>query len=252
MTIARVPALLKACRPRSLREVCLDVDAELAFHFDASAADLRAGGLDHDAARQRSLERFGELAEIRAEMISIGMRPWRRLGLVATLAAALTIAGSLTVATRFSAIARTERQGAALLGERLDSAKVMLAAAQPQSDLPMAQTVRFIRVRGAVANPSLWTIPRDRPVTVAQLIAKCGGLTLDATGRVFVVEDRAATPLTLDMNRSGVDPDGDLPLPRSCTLVVESADVGTGAVSLQQAASGGNAPDAPLNAPNGG
>lgn len=65
-----------------------DVDEELAFHFDARIADLRATGLSPDEAKQRAMEEFGDPDQVRQELIGIDtriaqrgkrMRSWEQL-----------------------------------------------------------------------------------------------------------------------------------------------------------------------------
>jgi putative ABC transport system permease protein len=51
-----------------------DVDAELQFHFDESAAELRAQGLSPRAARARARAEFGDVDAVRTRLHEIGQR----------------------------------------------------------------------------------------------------------------------------------------------------------------------------------
>ncbi len=51
--------------PAGSRPIEREIDDEIAFHFDATIAELRAQGLTPDEARREAVQRFGDLSEVR-------------------------------------------------------------------------------------------------------------------------------------------------------------------------------------------
>jgi putative ABC transport system permease protein len=56
-----------------------EVDEELAFHLEMHARDLVAGGMTPEAAREKSLARFGDLYRLRRTCVSLGKKRNRML-----------------------------------------------------------------------------------------------------------------------------------------------------------------------------
>jgi putative ABC transport system permease protein len=71
--MARRPGIRRLFRLTSSRSsVANDIDAELAFHFDQTVAELRAEGLDANAADREARRRFGDIDGVRRRLSSIG------------------------------------------------------------------------------------------------------------------------------------------------------------------------------------
>jgi predicted permease len=56
-----------------------DVDDEVAFHFAMRVDEFMAAGMTRDAAERAARERFGDVANVRSELVSIGSRHRRRM-----------------------------------------------------------------------------------------------------------------------------------------------------------------------------
>lgn len=221
--------------PRPLRQVCRDVDDELGFHLDEKVRAMFHDGIDPARAYDEALREFGDVSEVRAQLINIGMRPWRIGAGLCSLLLIAAVAGSVVAA--YVSHDKLEQQIVAhsQLAEQLEITRLAAPAAQ-HVELAPAQAVRFVAVEGAVRYPRLWTIDRSRDLSLTQLLAKSGGLTSDASGRVFILprRDGAFEPQVVDYHAVLAQAQRDPMLPRSCRVVVE-----TGAKPAFSAASEG-------------
>ncbi|HYE91655.1 MAG TPA: ABC transporter permease, partial [Terriglobales bacterium] len=82
---ARPPGWRPAFRLPFGRRVEADVDEEIAFHLAMREERLRARGLPPDAARAKARERFGDLEQVRDEMVRIDREQARQKRLTDTL-----------------------------------------------------------------------------------------------------------------------------------------------------------------------
>ncbi|MFL5580641.1 MAG: ADOP family duplicated permease [Gemmatimonadaceae bacterium] len=82
---SRPPGWRPAFRLPMGRRVEADVDEEIAFHLAMREERLRARGLEPEDARQKARERFGDLEQVRHEMVQIDREQARRKRLSDTL-----------------------------------------------------------------------------------------------------------------------------------------------------------------------
>lgn len=211
--------------PRSIRQVCADVDAEIRHHIDSRRGALIESGMHPEQADSAASEAFGDIAQVRAEMISIGLAPWKRLAGAALLALLILI---LAIGLYAWAL-RT--QAGVLEGRNLDlesrvrGQSSAIEALRTGETLRPAQTLRTVRVQGAVRDPRVWSFTRETEVTLSELVQKSGGLLEGATGRVILLDLRPDGPsepriLLLSDVLSGAVPDP--LLSKSCTVVLEA------------------------------
>lgn len=211
--------------PRSAKQVCEDVDAEIRHHLELKQNGLVGAGLSIDEAQRLASDEFGDVDQIRAEMISIGLAPWRRLAIGLSAMMILIIVLILSFAWMLRLEATSLANEIQALESRISGQQSAIEAMRLSDRLRPAQTIRTIQVHGAIRDPRLWTFDRDTEVTLSQLIQKSGGLLDDATGRVILIDqhsDAASEPRIYalgDLLR-GAAPDP--LLARSCTLVVEA------------------------------
>lgn len=219
--------------PRTLRQVCRDVDDEIGFHLDEKVRGMLREGVDPARAYDDALREFGDVSDVRAQLISIGMRPWRIGVSVCSLLLVGALVGSVVAA--YVSHDRLEQQivAGARLAEQLEISRLSTPAAESRIELAPAQAVRFVAVEGAVRYPRLWTIERSLDLSLTQLLAKSGGLTSEASGRVFILPRRegAFEPQVIDYQAVLAQTQGDPMLPRSCRVVVESSGASAGANS---------------------
>lgn len=171
-----------------------EIDEEFAQHIEERTQMLCDQGWERAAAERESRRRFGNVDQWRLEAAAtmVGSRLGPRIAasvLIAVIASAsLTAAGFTWVLTSRSAAAN-DRLGAEVSSLRRDLAPFTGEAESIQA-IPLAQDLRFVTIRGKVAKPYVWAIPRDLEVPIESLLAKSGGLLPDATGEL-VIRDRA-------------------------------------------------------------
>lgn len=211
--------------PRSVRQVCEDVDAEIEHYMRLKQDELQKSGNRPEEAMRLAYQAFGDAAKIRAELISIGLTPWRRLALIAGVVIILLVAilVSAVMKTRIEAgeLDRANR----MLESRVRGQEQAIAAMSEPDSLRPAQTLRTVRVHGAIRDPRRWSFQRETEVTLTELIHKSGGLLENATGRVIVVEEQGGLnqPVIVELGDILSGKIDDLSLIRSCTVVVESS-----------------------------
>ncbi|MHA7813527.1 MAG: permease prefix domain 1-containing protein [Phycisphaerales bacterium] len=224
MSQGRVSSV-RALFPRSVKQVCEDVDAEIEHYMSLKQDELRQSGNEPDEALRLAYQAFGDAAKIRTELISIGLAPWRRLALVAGVVVILliTVLVSAVMKTRLEAgeLDRVNR----MLESRVRGQEQAIAAMSEPDSLRPAQTLRTVRVHGAIRDPRRWSFRRETVVTLSELIHKSGGLLENATGRVIVVEEQGGLdqPLIIELGDVLSGKLADPSLARSCTVVVESS-----------------------------
>jgi len=190
-----------------------DLRDELAFHLERSASELERDGMSPEEAAAEARARFGDPAMVRRAVRRAAEAPlrWRLRALTGALAAALAALGGLGALTvtweragreREATLARDNRA----LGEMIDAAPVT-------GTLPLAQSVRFVTVRGAVMRPAVWTLTRSQALTLRQIVAKSGGLAPGAAGAFEVTIDRWREVRSVSIsaaewaNPAGLDPE---------------------------------------------
>lgn len=205
-----------------MKGVCQRIDEEIETHLAMSSeAAIRDGVSAEDAYRDAVL-RFGDPSAVRAELIEIALRPRRRLvaaaGLAACAALALSVGLVGVVHSRSTRMGQTIAElDLALRQERARSSVVSSARF-----LEPAQTVHIVRIDGAVGKPRTWTISRDEPVTVRQLLARSRVLEAETTGLVFVIPFRDSDAIWSARVSDWTDPDEpDRLITESCTIMVE-------------------------------
>ena len=213
--------------PRSVRRVSTDVDAEIRHHIESRRSALIESGMRPEQADSAASEAFGDIAHVRAEMISIGLAPWRRLAGAAMLALLILIlaVGLYAWALRTQAGVLEGRN--LELESRVRGQTSAIEALRAGDTLRPAQPLRTVRVHGAVRDPRVWSFTRETDVTLSELVQKSGGLLESATGRVILLDLRPDGPsepriLMLSDVLSGSIPDP--LLSKSCTVVLESGE----------------------------
>lgn len=211
--------------PRSVRQVCEDVDTEIEHYMCLKQDELEKSRNEPEEAMRLAYQAFGDAARIRAELISIGLAPWRRLalgaGVLIILLIAILLAAVIKTRLEASELDRLNR----MLETRLRGQEQAIAAMSEPDSLRPAQTLRTVRVHGAIRDPRRWSFRRETAVTLTELIHKSGGLLENATGRVIVVEEHGGLerPLIIKLGDILSGKLDDPSLIRSCTVVVESS-----------------------------
>lgn len=227
-----VQRLVDQCRAQfpTLREICRQIDEELEFHAESARRHLLAqpnGASGPDNSGSMAEAPFVGMSEVRAELIGIALRSRRQagacvLGVLCAICAGLGSYG-MVVSDHLS----TEQRQTAQLIRALQITEARLDVADGESRMQLAQTVHQVRLEGHVAKPRLWTLPRDRTVTVRQLLARSGEDDLPLSVRVVIVsEEPGAMVVTIEPD-DWSNPDGtDYPITSSCSVYVQSVDSG--------------------------
>ncbi len=185
--------LLAGFRPRSVQRASRAIDEELEHHLAESIEALCGEGLTPEEARAEAQRRFGDVAVVRAELMSRALRPNRRLGLLAAAAVVgLAALLSAVLVAQQSRLANAEAH-LARLTDQLDRLRAQVRGGEAEAiggRIPMAQTVSFITIDGAVNRPLVWTFSRRDDVTLRKLIDRCGGLDPSASGRISIARVR--------------------------------------------------------------
>ena len=220
---AKLRAAVGGRLPKTIHQVSIEIDQELRFHMDSTIERLIREHKDPTEVVRIANEQFGDIAQIRAELMSIAMRPWRRLlawttGLLA-LSIALAAAGGFAWSSQLKAQAHT----ASSLRDELGRTRVALLSTDIRDQLEPAQSVRFIRIHGAILRPSVWTFTRATSITLGQLIAKSGGETDAAAGWVYITDDTSEQKTTICYELGSIlhGEGSGLSLPKSCTIYIE-------------------------------
>lgn len=163
-----------------------DLQEEFEFHIAERARRLQDQGLSEPEALHQARQAFGDTDRYRAEtMVVLTSRLLtRRTWLVASgcsaAACLVSIGLTLTIALR---------QQSRVVGElqaNISQLNADLAPFRGIGELPLAQQVRFVTLRGNIVQPRVWTLPADSSVTLRDLVNKSGGLTAQATGDVVL------------------------------------------------------------------
>jgi len=163
-----------------------DIDDELRSHLELAEAAHREGGADAEASHRAAVEEFGDPEAHRRACLRAALAPRRQLRLsVGAVGAAVMLfaaGGYLDASARL----RTSQEQLSRISAEVEGLRSSLAAVRGGETVPLAQTVHFITVEGAVEKPRMWTLPRNSAPTLRQLIQRSGGLADDATGRIVV------------------------------------------------------------------
>ena len=213
--------------PRSVRQVCADVDAEIRHHVDSRRGALIDSGMHPQQADIAASEAFGDIPQVRAEMISIGLAPWKRLAFATLLALLILILALGLYAWTLHTHAGVLKGRNLDLESRVSGQIGAIEALRSSETLRPAQTLRTVRVQGAVRDPRAWSFTRETEVTLSELVQKSGGLLDNATGRVILLDMRPQGPsepriFMLSDVLSGMVPDP--LLSKSCTVVLEVSE----------------------------
>lgn len=166
-------------------DVLREVEAEMDVHIRERADQLRASGMSPDRARDEAAARFGDrtqyLLESTAIVLATRLRQVHRRQTVRYGTLAATIVVVAVSIGLFLGVRRIKE-----LSRSLAQTQTELRSYRGGSHVPLAQNVRFVTVRGRVAKPQVWTLPRGMRVTVGELIQKSGGLVPGALGRATI------------------------------------------------------------------
>ena len=221
-----------------------EIEREFHEHIEARAEWFREQGDDEETARARAIEAFGDwdtaAAECRARLMRTRERAALSLSRVMALCTlGLAGAGVWLGATAWSA-ASQRSQTATQLAEAIKHGEAMeianhqleLAIEQLRGDRlaeqetllqDLMQTYNTVRVRGAVLREGVWLMPRDNPLTVAQLISKIG-VAADATGEVTVSQrlgPQTQRTITCSLRSSDAAETANVPLLGTCDVYVQ-------------------------------
>lgn len=190
-----------------------EIDEELRFHHDEALKKHLSRGLEPDEAAQAAREELGDLQRLRRRCLREAIGPRRHARAVTLSAGVIALAAAGFAYTHTSGRLARSQETLSRLDARVQELSRSLAAVQGGEMVPLAQTVHFITIDGAVQKPRLWTLPRNAEPTLRQLIQRSGGLRSDASGTIVVsklrgrevVETLVITPAEWN-DPSGPDP----------------------------------------------
>lgn len=179
--------------PRSIEQVCRDIDDELQHHIDEGIrARIEQGtGLAH--AYEETHKQIGDINKLRAQLIIMGLRPQFRIAASLLVAMGLVAVGAGAAAIGLYSQLSSTNNTIASIQTHLEVQRAKEHAAVTRTALAPAQPIKAIQMMGAIDRPRLWTLDGRNEVTLAQLLFKSGGLTDDADGRVFVIYEDASS-----------------------------------------------------------